>query len=252
VEAIDMATVPIDTEVGILATGRIPRVLGAMFLIVVATSLVGGTLLSSAIGSDGSAVVAGASDNQDLLRLAVLVDLATAIGIVALAGLLYAVLAVQDRTLAIIAFGLWLMEAALMVASRLAALALVPLGQAHAGSTDPTVDQLLGETIYEGLIRTAYSIHMLFYCAGGLVWYALFYRSHYLPRVIPLFGLVAVVLALAGTVLQLLGASVPLVVFLPLLPFELTIGGWLLWRGVATGTSASARLGPAAMQPGGA
>jgi hypothetical protein len=247
-----MATVPADAEVGIVATSRIPRLLGAMFLIVVATSLAGGTLLSSALGSDASGVVAGASDNPDLLRLAVLLDLATAIGIVVLAALLYAVLAVQDRTLALIAFGLWLIEAALMVASRLGAFALVPLGQALSGSTDPTVHQLMGETIYEGVVRTAYSIHMLFYCAGGLVWYALFYRSHYLPRVIPLFGLLAVVLALAGTVLQLLGASVPLVVFLPLLPFELTIGGWLLWRGVATGTSASARLGPAAMEPRGA
>jgi Domain of unknown function (DUF4386) len=109
--------------------------------------------------------------------------------------------------------------------------------------------QLLGATIYEGLVRSAYSFHMLFYCAGGLLWYALFYRSHYLPRVVPLFGLVAVVLALAGTVLELLGASVPMVVFLPLLPFELTIGGWLLWRGIESGTSASARLGPAAMEP---
>ena len=63
-----------------------------------------------------------------------------------------------------------------MVASRLGALSLVPLGQAFASSSDPTVQQLLGETIYEGLVRTAYSIHMLFYCAGGLIWYALFYR----------------------------------------------------------------------------
>jgi hypothetical protein len=126
------------------------------------------------------------------------------------------------------------------------------LGEAFAASTDPTAQQLLGETIYEGLVRTSYSVHMLFYCAGGLLWYALFYRSHYLPRIIPLFGLVAVVLALAGTVFQLLGATVPIVVFLPLLPFELLIGGCLLWRGIATGTSTSARLEPAAMEPRGA
>ena len=93
---------------------------------------------------------------------------------------------------------------------------------------------MLGETIYEGIVRNAYSIHMLFYCAGGLLWYGLFYRSGYLPRAIPLFGLVAVILALGGTVLQLLGASVPIVVFMPLFPFELLIGGWLLLRGIET------------------
>jgi Domain of unknown function (DUF4386) len=248
-----MATIQASAEVDIDATSRVPRLLGAMFLIVVASSLAGGVLLSSALGSDASDVLVGASDNPDLLRIAVLVDLATSIGIVALAGLLYAVLATQDQTLAMIALGLWLVEAVLMVVSRTGAFALVPLGQAFAGagSVDPTSYQVLGETVYEGIVRSAYSIHMLFYCVGGLLWYWLFYRSRYVPRAISLFGLVAVILALAGTVFQLLGASVPIVVFLPLLPFELLIGGWLLVRGIETDATASARSRlPAIESPG--
>jgi hypothetical protein len=249
-----MASVHTGADVGIVATRRLPRLLGAMFLIVVATSLAGGALLSAAIGSVPADVLTGASENTELLRLAVLADLATSIGIVALAGLLYAVLATQDRTLAMIAFGLWLLEAVLMVVSRLGAFALVPLGQAFvdAGPGDPTSYQVLGETLYEGIVRTSYSIHMLFYCAGGLLWYTLFYRSHYLPRAIPLFGLAAVILALGGTVFQLLGASVPIVVFLPLFPFELLIGGWLLLRGIETDTTASARSRPPVIEARGA
>ena len=81
---------------------------------------------------------------------------------------------------------------------------------ARAGVRDGRPDsssQVLGETIYEGIVRNAYSIHMLFYCAGGLLWYGLFYRSGYLPRAIPLFGLVAVILALGGTVLSSWGRA---------------------------------------------
>ena len=246
-----MATEGTSAATGMEATGRVPRLLGATFLVVVVTSLVGGVLLSSAIGSNGSEVLVGASKNTDLLRAAAILDLVTAIGIVVLAGLLFAVLAVLDRTLALIAFGLWLIEATLMVVSRLGALSLVPLAQAS-GTADPTSSQVLGETIYEGIVRNAYSIHMLFYCAGGLLWYGLFYRSGYLPRAIPLFGVAAVILALGGTVLQLLGASVPIVVFMPLFPFELLIGGWLLLRGIGTDAVASARRGPPATQPRGA
>ena len=102
----------------------------------------------------------GASKNPDLLRAAAVLDLVTSVGIVVLAGLLFAVLAVQDRTLALIAFGLWLIEATLMVVSRLGALSLVPLAQAS-GAADPMSSQVLGETIYEGIVRNAYSVHML-------------------------------------------------------------------------------------------
>jgi len=231
-------------------TDRVARLLGATFLVVVVTSLAGGVLLSSALGSnDGSEVLVGAAKNPDLLRAAAVLDLVTSVGIVVLAGLLFAVLAVVDRTLARIAFGLWLIEATLMVVSRLGVLSLVPLAKAS-GVGEPMSYQVLGETIYEGIVRNAYSIHMPFYCAGGLLWYWLFYRSGYLPRAIPLFGLAAVILALGGTVLQLLGASVPIVVFLSVLPFELLIGGWLLLRGIET--DASGRLGSPAPEPRGA
>jgi len=33
---------------------------------------------------------------------------------------------------------------------------------------------------------------MLVYCAGGILWYYLFFKSGYSPRAISLFGLVAV------------------------------------------------------------
>lgn len=52
------------------------------------------------------------------------------------------------------------------------------------------------------------------------------------PRVIPLWGLVAVVLALGGAAFQIFGYAVPLWVSLPVAPFELAIGFWLLFRGI--------------------
>ena len=61
--------------------------------------------------------------------------------------------------------------------------------------------------------------------------YLLFSRSRLIPRVIPAFGLAAVSVGLVGAVLALLGSDVGLIPYLPILPFEVTIGTWLLVRG---------------------
>jgi hypothetical protein len=217
----------------------VPRALGGAFLVVIVTSLIGGLLLKSAVGSGGTAdILTGAADESALLRAAVVFDLITSIGIVALAVLLYVVLATQSRVVALVALGLWLLEAAFMAIGTLGALALVPLGQAfvQAGAPASSYHLTLGDFLYEGISQTGYTIHMFFYCAGGLLWYWLFYRSEYVPRAISLFGIAAVMVAGAGIVAELFGADVPMVVYIPLLPFELAIGLWLLVRGIPTGT----------------
>lgn len=73
---------------------------------------------------------------------------------------------------------------------------------------------------------------MWFYCVGGILWYALFFQSKSVPRAIALFGVAAVSVGLAGIVFELFGYAVPISIYLPILPFELTIGLWLLLRGI--------------------
>jgi hypothetical protein len=71
------------------------------------------------------------------------------------------------------------------------------------------------------------------------VLYALLYKSRYLPSVIPAYGLAAVSVGLVGVAWQVLGNAVPIVVYLAILPFELTIGTWLLLKGIRTGSEAT-------------
>jgi hypothetical protein len=62
-------------------------------------------------------------------------------------------------------------------------------------------------------------------------YYFLFFRSKYIPRVLALWGLIAVSLGFIGELFALFGYDVPLYVFLPILPFELAIGVWLMVKG---------------------
>jgi hypothetical protein len=213
-----------------------PRLLGAAFLIVALTSVGSGLLLMSAVGSGSiSDILVDISNRLTLMRLFILGDLVTSLGIIVLAVLLYVVLNKQKKIVAIVALGFWLTEAMALAISKFGASALIPLSQefVQAGAPDHSYYQTLGEVLYSGVVvQLGQTTELLFYCFGGMLWYYLFYKSRYVPRVISLFGLTAVSVALVGLAFQFLGHDVSIFVFLPILPFELTIGAWLMLRGI--------------------
>lgn len=217
----------------------VPRLLGATFLVVIVISLISGALLSSAVGSGSvSDLLTHLADNVMVMRLSILAGMANSVGVVVLAALLYAMLKEQSRIVALIALGLWLLEAVLYAVSQVGSVGLIPLSLdfVKAGAPDPSYFQGIGAFLYDGIAKLGVTLHMFFYCAGGLLWYFLLYRSRYIPSVIPAFGLAAVSLGLVGVVLQLLGNTVPIIAYLPLLPFELTVGTWLLVKGIKGGS----------------
>jgi hypothetical protein len=74
---------------------------------------------------------------------------------------------------------------------------------------------------------------MLFFCLGALLWYYLLFQSRIVPRVLSLWGLVAVPLVLVNTVLLVWDRSrdPSIALYAPYVPFELVIGLWLLIKG---------------------
>ena len=215
---------------------NVPRLLGAAFLIVVLTSLGSGLLLMSVVGSGGiSDILVDISNRLTLMRIFILGDLVTSLGIIVLAVLLYAVLNKQNKIIALVALGCWLTEAIALAISKTGASALIPLSLefVKAGAPQHSYYQTLAGFLYNGIvIQLGQTIELLFYCLGAMLWYSLFYRSRYIPRAISLFGLIAVSVALVGLVVEFLGHDVSILVFLPILPFVLTIGTWLVVRGI--------------------
>jgi hypothetical protein len=95
----------------------------------------------------------------------------------------------------------------------------------------------MGTLFYE-LQDSGYSLHMVPFALGATLFYSLFFRSKFLPRILSVWGLIAAPLALVGIVISLLGYSVPMVVFLPNLPFKLIAGVYLVVKGMRDGSSA--------------
>ena len=213
---------------------NIPKLLGAVFLIVIVTTFV--SSLVTSVGGTGSIsdVMTNISSDVPLVRLGIIGGMANSTAIVVLAVLLYVVLSRQNRTMATVALGFWLIEAAFYAIMQLGALALISLSQDFValGSPIDSFHQSMGEFLYNDVYQTGMTIHMWFYCMGGILWYYMFLTSRIIPRPISVFGVVAVVIGIVGLLIELSGSESEMLFFLLILPFELAIGFWLVLKGI--------------------
>jgi hypothetical protein len=213
------------------------RLLGIAFLIQAVASAVSGLVLLQPLIVSGNIIdsMTNIANNALQMRASIVVEMITAIGIVMLGSLLFVTLKVQNGKIALVALGLYLVEAALLAASRIPAFSLLRTSQESVIAGHPAYMQALGNLFYESQ-SFGYDLHMLPFALGATLFYYLFFRSGFLPRVLSLWGLIAAPLALIGILFALLGYDVPIVVFLPNLPFELTMGVWLIVKGIRDGS----------------
>ncbi len=215
---------------------NIPRFLGAAFLFQAIASLVWTLLLSSLIVTgDISASMTNIANNPLQMRASIVVAMFTAIGVAILGSLLYIVLHKQNKIIALAALGLYIMEATILAASRIPTFALLLISQESVTAEHSAYLQTLGNLFYESADFGDW-LHMLPFALGATLFYYLFFKSGFIPRILSLWGLIGALLALIGTPFVLLGYDVPYFVFLSIFPFELTIGLWLIVKGIRDGS----------------
>ena len=213
-----------------------PRFLGAAFLFQAIASLGWFLLLSSLIVTgDISASMTNIANNALQMRASIVVAMFTAIGIAILGALLYVVLHKQNTIIALVALVLYLVEAAILAASRIEAFSLLRISQESVIAGHPAYLQTLGNLFYESADFGDW-LHILPFALGAILFYYLFFKSRYIPRALSLFGLIAASLALIGTSLRLLGYDVPIAVIALNFLFEITIGLWLMVKGIRDGS----------------
>jgi hypothetical protein len=212
------------------------RLLGVAFLIQAVGSFVSGAILLEPLMVEDNIIITmtNFANNVFQVRAGIVGEMITALGIVMLGSLLYVTLKKQDGRIALIALGLYVMEATILAVSRIATFTLLHISQESVMAAHPVHLVSLGSTLY-AFQEFGYSLLMLPFALGATMFYYLFYKSGVIPRNLNYLGLVAAPLALIGTLLHLLGVGLPMflfvVAFLPNLPFELGVGLWLLIKG---------------------
>ena len=210
------------------------RVLGVAFLLQAVTSFSSGVFLKQAwfVPGNISDTMLKIANNPWLMRTNILLDMLTALGVTFLGVMLFITLRKQNEKIALTALGLYLLEAALLAASRLGAFSLLRISQEFAAAGQPAYLLTMGQVAYESMDFVGNTLHMLVFCPGGMLFYYLLYKSGLVPHALSLWGLVTVFPMLIGTVTQIFGYTIPFIFYVPYVPFEFAIGVWILVKGV--------------------
>lgn len=217
------------------AVNKTSRLLGIAFLFQFVTSFSSGVFLKQAwyVPGDIGATMLKIANNSALMRINILLDMFTALGIIFLGIMLYLTLRKQSEPIALTALACYVLEGALLAASRTEAFALVRFSHEYAAGQSAVL-LTMGQVAYESMDFVGVTLHMLVFCVGAILFYYLLYKSGVVPRPLALWGLITVIPLLIGTVTHIVGYTLPFVLYLPYVPFELAIALWILLTGHAS------------------
>jgi hypothetical protein len=210
------------------------RILGLAFLLQFVTSFASAMFLRATwyVPENISATLVKIANNASLLRLNILFDMLTALGVIFLGAMLFITVRKQNEKMALTALGFYILEAALLATSRIATFSLLHLGQEYVGAGQPAILQTLGNLAFASMEFVGDTLHMLAFCLGGILFYYLLDKARVVPRALSLWGLIAVFPMLIGTMTQIFGYTIPFIFYVPYVPFELVIGVWILVKGI--------------------
>lgn len=216
------------------SANKTSKILGIAFLLQFITSFGSGVFIVPAliVSEDIAKNMIHIANNTSLMRGYILVDMLTALGIIFLGAMLFISLQKQNEKIALVALGFYILEAALLAASKLASFSLLLISQEYATAGSPDYLETMANLALESMDFVGDTLHMLTFCIGAILFYYLLDKSKLLPRAISLWGLIAVFICLAATILVILGYEVPFAVYLPYAPFELVVGVWILVKGI--------------------
>jgi hypothetical protein len=170
--------------------------------------------------------------NPILMRLTILLDMFTALGVIFLGAMLFMVLRQENEKIALTAMVFYILEGALLAVSRTEAFSLLRLSQEYATSGSPDYLLTMGQVALESMDFVGGTLHMLAFCLGGILFYYLLYKSGIVPRLMSLWGLITIFPMLIGTVIQIFGYTISFIFYIPYVPFELVIAIWILVKGI--------------------
>ncbi len=212
---------------------KIAMIIGVLFLIAMATSLVGGFWLESLISAPD--YLDSLSTNKTQVILGVLLELINCIAVVGIAFMIYPIFKPHNESLALGYFGFRVIEAVILIVAVISPLLLVTLSQEYlvASITDASYFQSLGTLFIAVRAQLAGLLVPVFFSLGALVFYYLLYQSKLVPRFLSVWGLIAVVLLFSWNLLENFGIhiSIGMVLALPMILNEITLGIWLIVKG---------------------
>ncbi len=212
------------------------RILGFAFLFQAVASLVTGMMRKAFIvQGDFNTMMATLANNPWLMRVNILGEMLTASGIIFLGAVLYVTLRKHNETMALTGMGLYILEAVMLAVGRMPAFMLIGISQEYGTAGQAASLQSLGTLALKSMDFSYGGLAMLAFGLGAIPLYYLLYQSRIVPRPLSLWGLTTAFLCLIATLLVMFGNEPSILLYLPYMPFEFVIGGWILVKGIREG-----------------
>ena len=209
------------------------RIVGALFLIAMVTSLAGGIWLESITGATDYLV--GVSAQKTQVLVGVLLELVNCVAVVGIAAALFPLMKKHSDALAAGYLGTRVVEAVILAVAAVSPLLIVTLSQEYvaAGAGDAAHFQTAGALVMAARGHLASLLTPIFFSLAALLLYYFLYRSRLVPRFIPIWGFVAVAALFTWNMLEAFGLhiSAGMVFALPMILNEIFLGIWLLAKG---------------------
>lgn len=219
------------------STKKTARFVGALFLIAMVASLVGGIgFLESVLGAPD--YLTAVAENETQVMIGVLLELTNGVAVVGIGVLMFPFLRIQSENTARGYVAFRVLESAFICIAAVIPLSILTLSQAYvsAGAADASYFQTLGTLVIAERAHVADLLIPLFFSISALLLYYSLYRSKLVPRFISVWGLIAVVLIIILNLLLTLNlADIPMVfgllLALPIMLNEIFLAIWLIVKG---------------------
>jgi hypothetical protein len=209
------------------------RIAGALFLVAMVTSLVGGVWLESIVTAEDYLATASANETQVLLG--VLLELVNCLAVIGIAAVLFPLIRRQSEALAAGYLGTRVVEVVILAVAAVCPLLIVNVSQEYlaGGAADAAHFETAGALVMAARGHLASLLTPIFFSLAALLLYIFLYQTRLVPRFISMWGFIAVVSLFTWNMLEAFGLhiSAGMVFALPMILNEIFLGLWLLVKG---------------------
>lgn len=212
-------------------------IVGVLFIIATGFLFIGGAIYNPILNSPDYLEIT--YPNRITVTIGILLEFIIVLAMPLIGVFLFSILKKHNEALALGYVGFRFFEAILFVVIESKKLSLINVSRDYLnrGGIDVSYIQNMGNTI-QSMNYWTFSIYVLVFTVGALMLYSVLYKSKLVPRFISVWGIIAAVIMLLGSVLIMVeifaGVSdvvLQLILVVPIAVNEMVLAVWLIAKG---------------------
>lgn len=212
------------------------RLIGVLFLLIFVTGIIVYQILQGPVlFSDDYLTAISASSNK--IIISVLLLSLSGITSIIISTILFPIFKKQSITLALLYFAFSILGFIAIAIDNISVLSLLELSQEYTknGTDNSDILNTFGHVFYKKHWWTHY-LSLFISCFPVFILYYTFYVSKLIPKIISIFGIIAVILMFVEILFSIFGHSISMNMLLPIGLIQLILPLWLIFKGLNSST----------------